>query len=412
MPRRLAWLILSSILAGAGAASGQANLILNGGGESDVGSSDGYTQATISTWTQSGAPNVVQWAVGGGFPSAASPGPDARGANYFTGGGSISTQATLSQTLDVSSAAAGIDAGTMPFTLCGFLGGFSGQNDGATVLAQFLNGSAGEIGSASIGPVLAADRNSQTSLCLVTTSGLVPGGTRSVVITVTFDELAGPYNDGYADNLNFLLAASCPETGGGCMPPTTTTTSTSSSTTTSSTSSTLPTTTSTTSSTSSSTTSSTSTSTSVLPTTSSSTSTAPTTSLPPTTTPTSTVVPTTATTTTVPPGCAPAMTFPSIRCRLEALVEDVGTAGDLGVLQAKLESLASDALAKADAAETATRARQRKNLLKAVAKKLASFSARVRSRKGRNTIPEGTRTRVTGAADAIRTDVLALRRAP
>jgi hypothetical protein len=396
MQRALAWLVVGSLLVagGAGTTAGQTNLIVNGGGESDVGSSDGYVPAAISTWQQSGEPNVVAYTAEGGFPTAADPGPDVRGANFFAGGYSAAVDATLFQTIDVSAAAAEIDAGTMPFTLCGFLGGYAGQDDNATVLAQFLDGSAGEIGSASIGPVLAADRGSQTSLCLRTTSGVVPGGTRTVAITVLFDESAGPYNDGYADNLNFLLSASCPETGSTCT-PTSTSTSTVASTS--------------------------STSTTILPTTSTSTSSSSSTSPPSTAVPTTTVpaasttttsslVPGTTTSTTIASACVPAVTLASIRCRLEALVEDVTAATDLGILQPKLVSLASDALARAIEAETAASARPRRNLLKAVARKLMSFSHRVRSRKGRKTIPEATRDRLTGEADPIRTDVVALRR--
>ncbi len=189
------------------------NLIVNGDAEGGVGSSDGYMPVAIPSWTVTGGPNVVQWAVGNGFPTVATPGPTNRGLNYFTGG-TGDPIGSLSQTIDVSTSATEIDAGTAPYTLCGFLGGYLSQSDQVTVLAEFLDGTSSEVGSASIGPVLAAERSSMTALCLESTSGTVPSGTRTVSITMTFTRINGTYGDGYADNLNFLLAASCPETGG------------------------------------------------------------------------------------------------------------------------------------------------------------------------------------------------------
>ena len=216
------------------------NLIVNGDAEEGEGSSDGYVPVTIPSWIKTGVPNVVPWAVGNGFPDAGTPGPTDRGLNYFTGGTGGATIGTLSQTIDVSSSSAAIDAGTAPFTLCGYLGGYLIQSDNVMVLAEFLDGAAGELGSASIGPVTTADRASTTALLLESTSGTVPSGTRTVDVTVTFTRINGAYGDGYADNLNFLLASCCPEAGG-CGTTTSTSTPPSTSTTTApTTSSTVP----------------------------------------------------------------------------------------------------------------------------------------------------------------------------
>ena len=423
-----------------------ANLIVNGDAEAGPGSTDGYLPVVIPSWTAANGPNAVQWAVGAGFPDVNSAGPTNRGANFFSGGNTATSFSTLSQTIDLSSFAAGIDAGTMPYTLCGFLGGFSSQSDNAELLAQFLDGSSGDLGSASIGPVTPAEREFATKLCLESTSGTLPPGTRSVAITVQFNRVSGAYVDGYADNLNFLLSPTCPETGG-CVistsststvtsttgvPTTSSTSSTSSTVTTTSvtTSSGVPTTTNTTSSsvvptttdtTSSSlvpTTSTTSSSTAVPTTvTTSSTSTTSSTAIVSTTTIGSTTVPTTTatpstvtTTTTMPGGCTAEPTFESLLCRLGALDDDVATATDLGALQAKLAPLVAAARERVAQAQTAPSARKRKASLKAAAKKLGAFVHRLTSRSAQKTVPADTRARLgTEQATPIRNDVLTLR---
>ncbi|MGE5277812.1 MAG: S-layer homology domain-containing protein [Acidobacteriota bacterium] len=180
------------------AAAQGANLIVNGGAEAGTGS-------TLTGWTVvTGTTESISYATGGGFPTAASPGPPVRGANFFAGG-CCAVTSQIRQSVDVSSAAAQIDADAVSFQLSGYLGGFSGQDNNAQVTITFLDGSSGTLGSpVTIGPVLAADRNSVTGLLPRTAAGGVPAGTRSVRVDLiqTGD---GFYNDGYADNLSLVL---------------------------------------------------------------------------------------------------------------------------------------------------------------------------------------------------------------
>ena len=190
----LVWLLGAARIA---AAQG-ANLIVNGGAEAGTGS-------TLTGWTVvTGTTESVSYATGGGFPTAASPGPPDRGSNFFAGGCCAATS-QLRQVVDVSGSAALIDASAVSFQLSAYLGGYGGQDNNATLSATFLDGSDATIGSpTAVGPVLAADRASNTGLLLRSASGLVPPNTRSVQVDLvqTGD---GFYNDGYADNLSLVF---------------------------------------------------------------------------------------------------------------------------------------------------------------------------------------------------------------
>ncbi len=63
-----------------------------------------------------------------------------------------------------------------------------------------------------IGPITAAQRGNHTGFVHVTANGVVPAGTvwAEVDVTMTRVSLAGPYNDGYADNLSLVLLPSHP----------------------------------------------------------------------------------------------------------------------------------------------------------------------------------------------------------
>ncbi len=94
----------------------------------------------------------------------------------------------------------------MTFSLSAYLGGFFDQDDNAVLSIIFERG--GQVlGSAQIGPVLAADRGNLTGLLPRSTSGSVPAGTRQVRIVLQMTR--APYffyNDAYADNLSLTLS--------------------------------------------------------------------------------------------------------------------------------------------------------------------------------------------------------------
>jgi hypothetical protein len=181
------------------------NLIVNGDAESGAASVDGYAPVTIPGWTTSGSTVVVAYGTAGGFPSPTDPGPDDRGTSFFAGGPDSPTS-TASQVINVAPVAALIDGGAVDYTLAGYLGGWTDQDDAAVLRITFKQGAL-VLGSAEIGPVTAADRDNATGLLARDATGLVPAGTRQIVVTLvmTIDPTIGTYNDGYADNLSLGL---------------------------------------------------------------------------------------------------------------------------------------------------------------------------------------------------------------
>jgi hypothetical protein len=90
-------------------------------------------------------------------------------------------------------------------TLGAQLGGFSSQTDRATVTASFLSAIGGPLGTLSLLPVTATDRNSLTALIERTASVGVPANTRQISVRIDAIRDAGSYNDGYIDNVSLAL---------------------------------------------------------------------------------------------------------------------------------------------------------------------------------------------------------------
>jgi hypothetical protein len=182
---------------------------VNGDAESGTGSSDGsVVVSSIPGWTTTGEANVVQYGASGGYPASTDPGPSDRATNFFAGGPNDATS-TFTQTIDLSAYATQIDSGAIGYLLSAYLGGYSTQDDNASLAITFFGaGDAGTaLGTGSIGPVLAADRGSVTGLFSRTGTGSVPVGTRSVQVVLTMTRVEGTANDGYADDLSLRLTA-------------------------------------------------------------------------------------------------------------------------------------------------------------------------------------------------------------
>jgi hypothetical protein len=182
------------------------NLIMNGDAESALCSQSGFEETTSPGWTiTSGGPNAVCFTNTGGFPDSTAPGAQPGNA-YFTGG--TRGNSSLSQSVDVSGAAAAIDAGTATYNLSGWLGGFGSQNDNVALAATFLNSSGGSVGTSQIGPVTNTDRGNVTEFLQRTATGSLPGGTRSIKLDLNFTWTVGQTTDGYADNLSLTISPS------------------------------------------------------------------------------------------------------------------------------------------------------------------------------------------------------------
>jgi hypothetical protein len=185
----------------ASAAIPPGNLVVNPGAEAGAGAADSSAQPPLPGWTVESTFTAVNY----GAPAFLTLEDGARlsgGANFFAGGpgGAV---AAASQTINVSVAAAEIDAGKVSASLSALIGGYASQDDSATVSATPLNSSSIGIAPATtLGPVLQADRAGVTNLLPRSTTFAVPAGTRAISVRITATRSAGSYNDGYVDNVN------------------------------------------------------------------------------------------------------------------------------------------------------------------------------------------------------------------
>jgi hypothetical protein len=179
-----------------------ANLIENPGAEAGPGA-DSNNSVPVPDWKVTGAFTAVQYAWSGGDYSAKTPGPPSPGKNYFSGGWESATS-TGSQTIAV--AAGALSGGKITYTLSAWLGGYSVWSDNATLSAQFQTATGANLATVQIGPVTPTDRNDDTELKHVSSSGAVPVGTRQVVIRLVFHASSSGYNGGAADNLSLVLS--------------------------------------------------------------------------------------------------------------------------------------------------------------------------------------------------------------
>lgn len=206
---------LGAFGAAARAAVPASNLLVNGNAESGTGSSDSSTTTPVPipgwTTTTNITEHTYDPAGSAAFPDVNASAAIGGGTQFFAGGpanGAGNTVETATQDVDVSTAATEIDAGTVTATLSAHLGGFSTQGDNAALTATFLNSAGAQVGTLTVGPVTAADRNNTTQMLPRTASGPVPPGTRTVRVVLTATKTDGSYNDAYADNLSLTLTGS------------------------------------------------------------------------------------------------------------------------------------------------------------------------------------------------------------
>lgn len=166
------------------------NLIINGDAEQGVAGWDGFDGYSLFQAVDYGSNWVLP----------TEPGPADRGLKMFTG---LTGQAAGFQTLSLGALA----GQSLHYDLSGYLGGWAAQGDNALLYVSFLDGQGNEIGNASIGPVLPADRGNQTGLFLRTASGTLPANTASLMFSLSMERLGGGDNDGYADNLSFVISS-------------------------------------------------------------------------------------------------------------------------------------------------------------------------------------------------------------
>jgi hypothetical protein len=189
----------------AGAAVPSGNLIVNPGAEAAPGAADSVAQLPLPGWTVESTFTAVQYGTPS-FLTAADSTALGGGVNFFAGGpGGAASAAT--QVVDVSGAAAEIDAGKVAATLSALLGGYSGQTDHAAVTATFLNAAGAPAGAVALPTVTSTDRNLTTGLIARTASGALPAGTRQISVRIDAIRDDGSYNDAYIDNVSLVLGS-------------------------------------------------------------------------------------------------------------------------------------------------------------------------------------------------------------
>ncbi|MFE1782030.1 phosphoesterase [Streptomyces sp. NPDC059506] len=186
------------------------NLIVNGDAEAGPGGTADPV-ARVTGWrVVEGAPALVGYDVGQGYPTAADPGPPRRGSRFFSGGESPRT--VLVQ--DVELPAAGrtgrgrVDAGHVRFTVSAWLGGYAAQEDGARLSVEFRDAAGTPVALAVLGPVTSGERQGRTGLVERSATAALPPGARTArVLLVLTRTGTGTSNDGYADAISLTLNA-------------------------------------------------------------------------------------------------------------------------------------------------------------------------------------------------------------
>ena len=202
----LVLLIATSIPLAAQSSLGH-NLIVNGDAETGGASSSvSTTVASIPGWTRTGNLNVVSYNTPTSLQTATHPAPPDHGFQFFAAGAGV---CSISQDIDVSSAAVAIAAGTVKYTASAYLGIAYGTSPNLTVAFKNAKGQAfttvvvsenADTGGVNLGSVALAYMFQQKAI------GIVPAGT--VLITVTLNFLGAPAGYyGTADSLALQLDA-------------------------------------------------------------------------------------------------------------------------------------------------------------------------------------------------------------
>lgn len=182
-------LAIAALGAQAGVVYGS-NLIANGDAES-----------ALAAWQPFDGYSLFQSVeYGNNWVRPSEPGPVDRGVSMFTGVGALSAGY---QVLDLETQI------TQPlsYQLSGWLGGWAAQGDNALLYVSFLDSLDAEIGHAVIGPVGPAERNNATGLWYLEVADRLPIGTGKLMFSLSMERQGGGDNDGYADNLAFVLNA-------------------------------------------------------------------------------------------------------------------------------------------------------------------------------------------------------------
>jgi hypothetical protein len=190
------------------------NLVRNPGGEEGVGASDELHIVKPSHWQTEGGFTVVQYGGPEFFPSQGSQPdqlPPSLGKNFFAGGPGGGDISAASQRVDFAWAAHDVDRGDTRFGLSAWLGGWYVQEDAARVLVTFyddhdrsLCGKPKDV-CAALPIVGRRERGGRTTLIPESCSSVIPKRARSAEVRIEAYRFSGDYNDGYADEVSFVV---------------------------------------------------------------------------------------------------------------------------------------------------------------------------------------------------------------
>ncbi|MFW6692329.1 phosphoesterase [Streptomyces sp. MAR4 CNX-425] len=183
------------------------NLVVNGDAETGPGGTAEPVGSVHGWRLAQGAPALVRYDLGGGYPTPGDPGPADRGTRFFSGGDSART--ALVQDVGLPRAGAtghrAVDAGRVRYTLTAWLGGYAGQQDGARLSVELRDAHGTPLALSVLGPVTAEERGGRTALLARTDTAAVPPGARSARLLLAFTRAGGTSNDGYADAITLTL---------------------------------------------------------------------------------------------------------------------------------------------------------------------------------------------------------------
>jgi len=186
------------------------NLLVNGSAELDPGDFDNNRDLRVSGWVDNDWTAPVLYSNKGGESWAPTSNlvdgvHTADGGNNLFTGGRNGGDTEMTQTIDIAHLGSEVDRSVIDYDLSAWLGGYSGNNDNASLTARFLDGGGTEIASTTLGPVTPADRGNVTKLLYRDAQGTLPTGTRSIEVELFMDTSPPQYNDAMADNLSLTL---------------------------------------------------------------------------------------------------------------------------------------------------------------------------------------------------------------
>jgi len=182
------------------------NLVFNGDAEASMGSANGIFVGQVP-WGYSGQFTPVTYNATPDYTGVLSPTvPANHGFSFFTGGRVPASSG--SQFMALPPVNSSIDQGRVGFVLSADLGGFQNQEDYAQASVKFEDQSFVSVGVQTVIPLVTASmRGNQTGFVHMTLPlTVVPAHARWASVEVDMIRVsAGTDNDGYADNISFVL---------------------------------------------------------------------------------------------------------------------------------------------------------------------------------------------------------------